>query len=152
MTFWAVLARSQQRLFNVEVPSRRVEVPVDRDDLEATIDALVSNIFAHTPEGTSFRVMLRHARPGSGSWTLAVEDDGPAPSADSAVRAPRNAGTGLGLDIVRRTAERAGGTAYVGRSRSGGFRVELTLREVTATETGNGQSAAQNESDSRDWR
>jgi signal transduction histidine kinase len=132
MAFWAVLARSQQRAFSVEMPPRRVEVPLDRDDLEATIDALVSNIFAHTSEGTSFRVALQETPPGSRSSTLVVEDDGPPPSAATAPRPPRNAGTGLGLDIVRRTAERAGGTVQVGRSRSGGFRVEVTFPEAMA--------------------
>jgi signal transduction histidine kinase len=135
VAFWAVLARSQQRAFSVEVPPRRVEVPLDRDDLEATIDALVSNIFAHTPEGTSFHITLQQAPPGSGFSTLIVEDDGPPPSAATASRPPRNAGTGLGLDIVRRTAERAGGAMDVGRSRSGGFRVEVTFPEATAAGT-----------------
>ena len=135
MAFWAVLARSQQRAFSVEVPPRRVEVPLDRDDLEATIDALISNIFAHTPEGTSFHIALQQTPPGSGSSTLIVEDDGPPPSAATAPRPPRNAGTGLGLDIVRRTAERAGGAMDVGRSRSGGFRVEVTFPEATAAGT-----------------
>ena len=135
MAFWAVLARSQQRAFSVEMPPRRVEVPLDRDDLEATIDALVSNIFAHTSEGTSFRVALQETPPGSRSSTLVVEDDGPPPSAATAPRPPRNAGTGLGLDIVRRTAERAGGAMDVGRSRSGGFRVEVTFPEATAAGT-----------------
>ena len=130
MAFWAVLARSQERAFSVEVPPRRVEVPLDRDDLEATIDALVSNIFAHTPEGTGFHVALQQTPPGSETSTLVVEDDGPSPSAATATRPPRNAGTGLGLDIVRRTAERAGGTVHVGRSRSGGFRVEVTFPEA----------------------
>jgi len=133
MAFWAVLARSQQRAFSVEMPPRRVEVPLDRDDLEATIDALVSNVFAHTPEGTGFHVALQQTPPGSGSSTLVVENDGPPPSATTAPRPPRNAGTGLGLDIVRRTAERAGGTVHVGRSQSGGFRVEVTFPEAMAT-------------------
>jgi signal transduction histidine kinase len=135
MAFWGVLARSQQRAFSVDVPPRRVEIPLDRDGLEATIDALVSNIFAHTPEGTSFHIALQQTPPGSGSSTLVVEDDGPPPLAAKAPRSPRNAGTGLGLDIVRRTAERAGCAVHIGRSRSGGFRVEVTFPEAMAAGT-----------------
>ncbi|MGA3354214.1 MAG: HAMP domain-containing sensor histidine kinase [Acidimicrobiales bacterium] len=133
MAFWAVLARSQRRVFSIEAPSCRVEVPLERDELGATIDALVSNIFAHTPEGTGFRVALQRTPPGSELWTFVVEDDGPALSGGSEYRSPRNAGTGLGLDIVRRTTERAGGAMTVGHSLSGGFRVELTFRVAMAT-------------------
>ena len=57
MAFWSVLAKSQQRPFDVPcTPGRRVEVGLDRDELDAAIDALLSNVFAHTPEGTPFRV------------------------------------------------------------------------------------------------
>jgi signal transduction histidine kinase len=38
-------------------------------------------------------------------------------------------GTGLGLDIVRRTAIKAGGTSTVGRNQRAGYRVELLLPE-----------------------
>jgi len=143
MAFWAVLARSQSRRLAVEAPSRHVEVALDIDELEAAIDALVSNIFAHTPEGTGFRVELRQTAPASRSWTLVVEDDGPPVSTAPPVPTRDASGTGLGLDIVRRTAERAGGIAHIGRSRSGGFRVELTLPEVTTTATSVESSAAQ---------
>jgi signal transduction histidine kinase len=143
MAFWAVLARSQQRALTVDAPSRRVEVALDADDLGATIDALVSNIFAHTPEGTSFLVALRQTAPDASSWTLVVEDDGPAPSPGSGPSQPHNAGTGLGLDIVQRTAERAGGTAHIGRSQSGGFRVEITFPQTENPRPSHGRSPAQ---------
>lgn len=131
--FWAVLAKSQSRRFAVEAPSRRVDVGVARDDLDAAIDALISNVFAHTPEGTGFRVALRRTTSSSATWSLVVEDDGPSSSAwPSPSSRPGTAGTGLGLDIVRRTVERAGGATELGRSQSGGFRVELRLPEWAA--------------------
>jgi signal transduction histidine kinase len=142
MAFWALVARSQRRRFEVDTPSRRVEVGLDKDDLEAAIDALLSNIFAHTPEGTSFRVGLRQSSPGSRTWTLVVEDDASTLSVEpSASKQGRGSGTGLGLDIVRRSAERAGGTTEIGRSRSGGFRVVLTLPEWMAPSTQQTQQA-----------
>jgi len=133
MSFWAVLARSQSRPFTLEAPSRRVEVGLGKGELEAAIDAVVSNIFTHTPEGTAFRVSLRQGSAGSRLWALVVEDDGSQPPTSPVAPSPdRETGTGLGLDIVRRTAERAGGAAQVGRSKGGGFRVEVKLPEVTS--------------------
>jgi len=126
MTFWSLLAKSQKRPVDVRAPSRRVDVPLSRDELDAAIDALLSNVFAHTPEGTAFSVQLRPAAAASQSWSLVVEDRGPGaglqPSANGKPR-----GTGLGLDIVRRTATQGGGAAEVGRSASGGYRVEIRL-------------------------
>ena len=127
MSFWSVLAKSQNRPFLLEAPSRRIEIGLDKGEVEAAIDALVSNIFAHTPEGTGFRVVMRNCRQRPGFWAVLVEDDGPAASQMESFRPPQNAGTGLGLDIVRRTVERVGGTTHIGHSQSGGYRVELTL-------------------------
>lgn len=136
MAFWALVAKSQRRRFEAETPSRRVEVGLDKEDLEAAIDALLSNVFAHTPEGTSFRVALRPSSPDSRTWALIVEDAGSAlPAKPLASKQTRSAGTGLGLDIVRRSTERAGGTMQIGRARGGGFRVQLTLPEWSAPST-----------------
>jgi hypothetical protein len=76
MAFWSLLAESQQRPFDVHAPSRRVLVGLDRDELDAAIDALLSNVFAHTPEGTPFRVQLKRAAATAHSWSLIVEDQG----------------------------------------------------------------------------
>jgi signal transduction histidine kinase len=132
MAFWGVLAKSQGRPFTFDEPSRHVEVALDRDEIEAAIDALLSNIFTHSAEGTGFHVTLRPAPSPPSSWMLVVEDEGIPPVSPTATARPhRGAGTGLGLDIVRRSAERAGGTATIGRSRQGGFLVELLLPEWT---------------------
>jgi signal transduction histidine kinase len=132
MAFWSVLAKSQGRAFDVQAPSRRVEVGLGRDELDAAIDALLSNVFTHTPEGTGFSVQLRRTARGAQSWSLVVEDQGTADSTQPAKPGSEHRGTGLGLDIVRRTAARAGGNAAVGRTPGGGFRVEVQIPDNAA--------------------
>ena len=132
MAFWSVLAKSQGRPFDVQAPSRRVEVGLGRDELDAAIDALLSNVFTHTPEGTAFSVQLRRTARGAQSWSLVVEDQGTAGSAQAARPVPEHHGTGLGLDIVRRTAARAGGNTAAGPTPGGGFRVEVRVPDNAA--------------------
>src|SRR5262249_29969174 len=127
VAFGSVPAKSQGRPFDVQAPSRRVEIGLGRDELEAAIDALLSNVFTHTPEGTAFSVQLRRTARGAQSWSLVVEDQGTADSTQTARPVPERRDTGLGLDIVRRTAARAGGNAAVGRTPGGGFRVQVQV-------------------------
>lgn len=135
MAFWNVLAKSQQRHAEVRVPARRVEVALDRDELDAAIDALLSNVFTHTPEKTPFSVQLRRTAPAGRSWSLIVEDQGPGNGGQRHDIGKRG-GTGLGLDIVRRTAEQGGGTTEIGHGKSGGYRVEVRLPERPANTPG----------------
>lgn len=124
LEFWAPLAEDQDRSWSLDVPADPAPVPVMPDELEAAVDALLGNVFAHTAEGTPFRVFVA---PGSAGGTLiVVEDDGPGLAEDLVERGASGAGsTGLGLDIARRTVEAAGGRLSVGRTDGGGARVEL---------------------------
>ena len=149
MAFWTVLAKSQQRPADVRTPARRVEVALDRDELGAAVDALLSNVFAHTPEGTPFRVELRRTAPAGQSWSLIVEDQATGSSARPTPAAGRPGGTGLGLDIVCRTAEKAGGTAEIGRGKNGGYKVEVRLPETTADTPADGADPADPDRNSR---
>jgi len=128
LAFWAPLAEDQERPFEfvgVDEPAPTT-VAVSADELEAALDALLGNVFAHTPEGTAFRVEVRAL--SDGGIALAVEDAGPGLSPDFVERGVSGAGgTGLGLDIVRRTAEGAGGVFRIGRSAAGGARIALEL-------------------------
>jgi signal transduction histidine kinase len=102
------------------VPSGAQPVGVSQPDLDVCLDALLNNVLTHTPAGTSFSVAVR---PGSrGQWVLVVEDAGPGlPGGALPARgASGGSGTGLGLDIVRRTAEASGGHLSAGRSHEGG--------------------------------
>jgi signal transduction histidine kinase len=107
LKFWAVLATEQARTASVELPSGPVVVPVAADQLEAAIDALVGNVFAHTPTGTPFSVSVTTGPPAQ----LIVADLGPGLADATLIERGRSAAgsTGLGLDIARRTAESVGG-------------------------------------------
>jgi len=123
--FWRALGDEQARPgeFSVTGPSH-LWVRAPREDLAAALDALLGNVFAHTPEGTAYRVEVE----GSGrDARLVVEDDGPGfGEGDPLHRGTSGAGsTGLGLDIARRTAEAAGGRVLVGAGSRNGARVVL---------------------------
>ncbi len=124
--FWRVLADEQERDMQVELPERPAVVPLPEHDLAAVVDALVGNVFDHTPAGTAFSVAVR-ADPVP---TLVVSDEGPGfpPGMDPVARGTSGAGsTGLGLDIVRRAAERAGGGLDATDAPGGGALVRVRM-------------------------
>jgi signal transduction histidine kinase len=132
LAFWAPLAEDQERPFEcvrvndgeADGSARSTTVAVAADDLEAALDALLGNVFAHTPEGTAFRVEVRSL--SDGGVSLAVEDSGPGLSPDFVERGVSGTGgTGLGLDIARRTAEDHGGVFRIGRAAAGGARIAM---------------------------
>ncbi len=128
IAFWAVLAEDTHRELHTDVDAGPVPVALARADLDAAVDALLGNVFAHTPDGTAFTVRLAAA--ASGGAELTVSDAGPGPATGSAVpyRGASSAGsTGLGLDIARRAAQQSGGALELGRSDGGGFRVLVRL-------------------------
>jgi signal transduction histidine kinase len=126
--FWSVLAEDERRPFVVEVPEHPLPVSVAESDLAAAVDALLGNVFAHTPDGTRFAVRV-HGGPDGGAVVL-VSDDGPGMAEPDAALERGHSGrgsTGLGLDIARRTAEASGGTLRV-TSSPAGTEVTLELR------------------------
>ncbi|HWM04109.1 MAG TPA: HAMP domain-containing sensor histidine kinase, partial [Actinophytocola sp.] len=74
VAFWAVLAEDTDRALTVDVAPGPLPVALSRVDLEACVDALLGNVFAHTPHGTAFAVRLT-GRPGGA--LLVVADEGP---------------------------------------------------------------------------
>jgi signal transduction histidine kinase len=107
LDFWGVLAREQGRRMTVKPAARPIPVPLRRDQVEAVVDALVGNVFTHTPAGTSFSVSVSPGPPPS----LVVLDAGPGLGEDSLLLRGRSGSgsTGLGLDIARRAGESCGG-------------------------------------------
>ncbi|BCJ51013.1 two-component sensor histidine kinase [Actinoplanes sp. NBRC 14428] len=126
VAFWSVLAEDTDRRVRRELPPGPLPVPIPADELAAALDALLGNVFAHTPDGTAFGVTLA-PRPGGGA-VLTVDDDGPGFPPDALRRGASGSGsTGLGLDIARRAAEAAGGALHAGAAPGGGASVRLEL-------------------------
>lgn len=127
VSFWSALAADQERNLTVFLPPVVTRVAMDVADLVDVLDALVDNVFAHTPDGTDFAVSL--TRSDVRLVRLEVSDAGPgAAGADVALRGHSTANSsGLGLDIVRRAAIAAGGELRIASSSSGGMLAVVTL-------------------------
>ncbi|MFG2349763.1 sensor histidine kinase [Streptomyces phaeochromogenes] len=139
VAFWTVLAEDTGRAVTLDITADGTAdsaadgtangtllVGVPADELAAAVDALLGNVFAHTPDGTAFSVTLA-PRAGGGAL-LTVADDGPGLSADLVQRGTSLGGsTGLGLDIARRVARSSGGRMDLSTGPDGGARVTLEL-------------------------
>ncbi|MEU8637122.1 HAMP domain-containing sensor histidine kinase [Amycolatopsis sp. NPDC048633] len=119
--FWSVLAQDQDRAVTVSLDPGPLPVAVGEPELAACLDALLGNVFAHTPEGTAYAIRLTGT---AGGARLEVSDEGP--GFDEVGRGASGAGsTGLGLDIARQTARASGGQFTV--TRGPGARIVLDL-------------------------
>ncbi|MET8163028.1 HAMP domain-containing sensor histidine kinase [Streptomyces sp. NPDC057456] len=130
MAFWSALAEDEGRKVRTAGVDRPVRIPVARTDLAASLDALLGNVFRHTPEGTAFAVDVHN---GEDAVIVLVSDAGPGISdPEAAMARGRGSGTagstGLGLDIVRRLAESTGGDVRIGSSVLGGTEVRLWIQ------------------------
>ncbi|MET9438836.1 HAMP domain-containing sensor histidine kinase [Streptomyces sp. NPDC006551] len=129
MEFWSALAEDEDRKVRVAGVERPVRIPVARPELVAALDALLGNVFRHTPEGTAFSVDVHN---GDDAVIVLVSDAGPGITDPAAALARGNSGhrdgsTGLGLDIVRRMAESTGGDVRIGHSVLGGTEVRVWI-------------------------
>lgn len=135
VAFWAVLAEDTDRDLGADIASGPLGVPLSRGDLEACVDALLANVFAHTPNGTAFSVRLT-ARSAGGA-RLVVADRGPGlPHGHQSGVLRRgvsgSGSSGLGLDIARRAAERTGGELRLVTPTAGGLTVEVDFGDGLA--------------------
>ncbi|WP_328326809.1 MULTISPECIES: sensor histidine kinase [unclassified Streptomyces] len=129
MAFWSALAEDEGRTVRLAGVGRTARIPVVRSELAAALDALLGNVFRHTPEGTPFSVDVHHAED---AVIVLVSDAGEGIADPAAALTRGNSGgqtgsTGLGLDIVRRVAESTGGDVRIGRSVLGGTEVRLWI-------------------------
>ncbi|TDC44810.1 HAMP domain-containing histidine kinase [Actinomadura sp. KC345] len=128
LEFWSALAEDQERGWDLVGAGEPAPVPVAETDLAAALDALMGNIFRHTPHGTAFRLTVHRGRHSTG---LLFGDAGPGiADVEAALRrgASGAGSTGLGLDIARRLAESTGGSLRAGDSPLGGAQIEMWLR------------------------
>ena len=118
--FWWSLADEEGRPVGVDIQDGPVPVAIGADTLSACVDALLGNVFTHTPEGAGFAVQLYGQEQGGAA--LVVTDAGPGlPFRLVPARGRSLAGsTGLGLDIVQRAAEESGGRLLLDRAPGGG--------------------------------
>lgn len=146
LAYWAPLAEDEGREVIADLPEgtgTSLWINTTEEDLAAAVDALLGNVFVHTPPGTAFGLTLS-AIPGGGA-KLVVYDYGAsssgAPGADDTSTPDDHfaqpelpdadtGSTGLGLDIVRRTAETSGGSTQVEHGPQG---MRVTVRFGPAT-------------------
>jgi signal transduction histidine kinase len=126
VAFWTPLAEEEGREVQLQLADQPCPVRTSPGDLEAALDALLGNVIAHTPEGTTLTVALR---PDGDGALIVVSDEGPGFADNEVVRRgeSRAGSTGLGLDIARRTAAASGGDLRIGRAPGGGARVSMRL-------------------------
>ncbi|MEU7573590.1 HAMP domain-containing sensor histidine kinase [Micromonospora sp. NPDC049240] len=125
VTFWSVLAEDTGRTVTLDLDPGPLPVRLSGDELAAAVDALLGNVFAHTPDGTPFTVRLA-AEPDRVALTVA--DAGPGLPPGPVRRGASRAGsTGLGLDIAERAARASGGGLELSAAAGGGARVVLRL-------------------------
>lgn len=126
--FWAALAEDTGRPLELDVADRPLFVTAPREQLEAAVDALLGNVFAHTPDGTAFSVSLTGRE--DGVVRLIIRDQGPGiPSGIRPMQRGTSAAgsTGLGLDIARRVATTYGGRLTISQPPGGGAEIVLDL-------------------------
>ena len=139
MAFWSVAAAQQARTVTVVLPANPVWVRRGPLPFDPAIDAVVSNALRYTPSNAALAVSLAV----DGHWaTLTIDDAGPGFSTTAMVErgvrgGDRRDGTGLGLDIARRTAQLAHGSLSLGPAPLGGaqvvFRVPVVESDIPAT-------------------
>ncbi|MGH8877954.1 MAG: sensor histidine kinase [Stackebrandtia sp.] len=128
VSMWSVLAEDHGRRYRVVGLRDTLWVNIPRDDVMSCIDALVGNVFAHTPQDAPFSLELN-----STTGRFIVEDGGPGITDPMAAltRGESGAGSsGLGLDIVARVSKSGGGRLHIGRSTLGGARIVWTFGDA----------------------
>jgi signal transduction histidine kinase len=117
------VATARQAVIRVQVPADEVQVTANPTMLRQAIENLLDNATAHGgPEEVEVAV---HPDPALGQVEVVVADRGAAKAGQ--VAAPGDAGHGIGLFLVRRFLDDAGGRSWVAERQGGGTLVGLSL-------------------------
>ncbi|GAA2513342.1 HAMP domain-containing sensor histidine kinase [Pilimelia columellifera subsp. columellifera] len=124
VTFWSALAEDTDRAMTSQLDDGPLPAAVPADELAAAVDALLGNVFAHTPDGVSFSVGL--TRSGDVARLVVADEGGGLPGLTG--RGISGGGsTGLGLDIASRLAASGGGSLRAGARSDGRPGTEVVL-------------------------
>ncbi|MFN8126892.1 MAG: HAMP domain-containing sensor histidine kinase [Candidatus Nanopelagicales bacterium] len=131
--------------FSAEIPAGPVFLRTDPVRMRQIIDNLAENALRVTPQGHPIVLAVEP----QGRWVATtVRDGGPGLTDDdlsvafepaalySRYRGVRTVGSGVGLALVGRLAQRLGGTARAGRAPEGGAAFTVLLPRVLPTEGG----------------
>ncbi len=122
LDYWRPLAEDQGRAVDLHLPPQPVQVTLGQLDLGDVVDICIDNIFAHTPDGTGFRLSLEA---DDHQAVLVIGDEG----AGFPLAAPqqRRGTSGLGLQLARRTVEEAHGSLHTSVPGHPGAEVRICL-------------------------
>jgi two-component system sensor histidine kinase BaeS len=138
---WAQRCEKVGVRFSAELPASLV-VRTDPLRVRQVVDNLCENALRVTPSGGPLVIALR---PEPGAAVLEVRDGGPGLTPDDVAvafepaalyeryRGVRTVGTGVGLALVGRLAERLGGRAFAGTAPEGGARIGVLLPAAPPT-------------------
>ena len=134
-----------------DIPERQAPCNVDELQINRVLDNLVGNSLAYAGPGTTLLVCVRPA-PLQGRVELTVADDGPGMDSQTRERAfdpfwrgdgaRTEAGSGLGLSVVKRIVESHGGTVRLSEADAGhGVKFTISLPLAVPDGTGDRPSA-----------
>lgn len=133
---WALRCNRAQLGFVAHIDQTPMVVAADPTRVRQIIDNLIENAVRVTPDGGTVQLRCQLVPTGV---QLSIEDTGPGLTDDdmevafqpavlnSRYRTARQVGTGLGLALVGRLAERMGATAVAGHSQLGGARFDVNF-------------------------
>lgn len=127
LAFWSVLAADQDRRVEERLTDGALTVAVGDSELAAAIDALIGNVFDHTPPGSAFSVAVEA---DGATPVVIVSDSGPGfadPDAALGRGASPGGSTGLGLNIAASLCRRLGGSLVIDEGPDGGALVMMRL-------------------------
>jgi signal transduction histidine kinase len=134
LTDWEAVADSRHVQLVLTKPAEPVTAMAPPRSVEMMLDALLDNALKFTAEGTGIAVDVSVV---DDRVRVAVRDHGPGLQPEELERATDRfwrssvhqnvTGSGLGLSIVRRLAERAGGSVQLDLPNGGGLRVTVEL-------------------------